>query len=335
MSAPADSDELILALPSKGRLFEQLSGHLADAGFAVQTDTGARGYTARLSGMAGVAVRLASAGEIPKLLRDGEVHLGVTGEDLLRELGPGFDRIILVKALGFGRADLVLACPAAWLDVETMADFATVARTHRARTGRRLRVATKYHTLARSFFTAQGFDDYRLIDSQGATEGAPAAGLAEAVIDITTSGATLAANHLRPLRDGVILRSQAYLAASQSAVWSAGQRARAGELLRVLEARQRAQSQRLLRVPVHKDAVAAVRAAMSAFHCRPAGVEETGLLALFCPAALATQAALALEPHAAGPIGVFSPDFVFENASPAMDRMESGLAAALGQVVRT
>ena len=208
------SEPLVLALPSKGRLKEQAEAWLADCGLGVRSVGGARGYAARIEGLNDVLVRFSSAADIAAALAGGDVHLGVSGEDLLREQGePGDVGLLLLAPLGFGRADLVVAAPQSWIDVETMADVDDVAHLYLARTGRRLRIATKYMLQTRAFFARHGIADYRLAESGGATEGAPAAGAAELVVDITTSGATLSANFLKPLSDGVILRSQAHLAA--------------------------------------------------------------------------------------------------------------------------
>src|SRR5260221_12178831 len=141
----------------------------------------------------------------------------------------------LLKGLGFGFADVVVAVSEAWIDVATMADLddicAAYAQTHR----RRLRVATKYARLTRSFFAQARISDYRIVPSAGATEGAPAAGTAEVIVDITTTGATLRDNGLKILDDGVILKSQAQLAASLSADWSAEARAACDALLTKLD----------------------------------------------------------------------------------------------------
>ena len=126
----------------------------------------------------------------------------------------------LLAPLGFGRADLVVAAPTSWLDVETMADVDDVAARMEVATGRKLRVATKYVRSTRRFFTEEGVGHYRIVESAGATEGAPAAGVADLVVDITTTGATLRANGLKILSDGVILRSQAHLVASLEADWT-------------------------------------------------------------------------------------------------------------------
>jgi ATP phosphoribosyltransferase len=226
------SQPLILALPSKGRLKEQCEEWLAREGRVLTTVGGGRGYSAVVDGLDGVSVQFLSAGAIAGALDDGEVHLGVTGEDLLRERGEHIDaRVALLKGLGFGKADVVVAAPQAWIDVATMADVDEVAHDYLARTGGRLRVATKYFVLTRAFFAAHGIVDYRIVASAGATEGAPAAGAAELVVDITTTGATLLANQLKILDDGVILKSQANLAASKAARWSKSNLSAAAGLL--------------------------------------------------------------------------------------------------------
>src|SRR5207244_8800388 len=117
--------------------------------------------------------------------------------------------LLLTDSLGSAYAKLVVAVPQAWIDVRTMADLDDVTTGFRAQHNRRMRVATKYINLTRSFFAAHGIVDYRIVESAGATEGAPATGTAEMIVDITTTGATLAANGLKVLDDGVMLRSQA------------------------------------------------------------------------------------------------------------------------------
>ena len=115
---------LILAIPSKGRLQEQVQRYFADAGLAVEQAAGTRGYRAGLAGMPEIDVRLLSASEIATSLLSGDIHLGITGEDLLRESAPTLDpAIAMLKPLGFGFADVVVAVPQAWIDVTTMADL--------------------------------------------------------------------------------------------------------------------------------------------------------------------------------------------------------------------
>lgn len=209
---------LTLGLPSKGRLQADTIAWFAERGLSIERGTDGREYAATASGVDGVEVVMLSAGEIPLALAAGRIHLGVTGEDLIRELIPDWPaRVHLAAPMGFGHADLVVAVPAFWVDVETLADLDAAAEAFRARHGHPLRIATKYHALARAFFQRHGVADYRLIDSQGATEAAPKNQTAEAIVDITSSGATLHANHLKILGDGLILRSQANLCLSRTA----------------------------------------------------------------------------------------------------------------------
>jgi ATP phosphoribosyltransferase len=223
---------LTIALPSKGRLKEACDAWFADAGLKLEQTAGARGYRAQFVGLPGVEVMLLSAGEIASSLLAGDVHLGITGEDLLREAAPELEgRMHLVAPMGFGFADVVVAVSQYWIDVSTMADLDDVCAAYAATHRRRLRVATKYAQLTRGFFAHAGIADYRIVPSAGATEGAPAAGTAEVIVDITTSGATLRANGLKVLDDGVMLKSQAQLAASLTADWDGPARTACEKLL--------------------------------------------------------------------------------------------------------
>nr|WIE91404.1 ATP phosphoribosyltransferase [Mesorhizobium sp. WSM4875] len=208
---------ITLAIPSKGRLKEQSLEVLAKAGLAVALPEDDRKYRARIDGLDNVEVAFLSASEIAGEIGQGAVDLGITGEDLLRENLAGWEaRAEIVARLGFGHADVVVAVPDIWLDVDTMADLDDVAADFRQRHGRRLRIATKYWRLTQQFFSLKhGIQVYRIVESLGATEGAPAAGLADVIVDITTTGSTLRANHLKVLGDGIILKSQACLVASR------------------------------------------------------------------------------------------------------------------------
>ncbi|MCV0395345.1 MAG: ATP phosphoribosyltransferase [Rhizobiaceae bacterium] len=208
---------LTLALPSKGRLKDAAMELLGKAGLPVLAPDDPRKYRARLEGREDVEVAFLSASEIAREIAAGNIDLGVTGEDLLRETIADLDaRASIVARLGFGRADVVVAVPDIWLDVDTMGDLDDVAAEFRHRHGRRLRIATKYWRLTQSFFTQRhGIQVYRIVESLGATEGTPAAGSADVIVDITTTGSTLRANHLKVLDDGIILRSEACLVASR------------------------------------------------------------------------------------------------------------------------
>lgn len=315
------SDRLVLALPSKGRLKDQVEAWLKDCGFAVRSAGGARGYRASLDGLADVEVQLLSAADIAVAVDQGEVHVGVTGEDLLREQGEGLQgRVMLLRALGFGRADLVVAAPRSWIDVDTMADLEEVGAAYLARTGGRMRVATKYTVQTRGFFAASGVYDYRIVESGGATEGAPAAGAAEVVVDITTTGATLAANNLKILSDGVILRSQAQLAASLRASWSLDSLAVLRYLLRVVEARARAQGQISLVWPADKTAEA--EQATEGFLSRGAIRRANGLL---LDSSDLFDTAAALAESGVGPVTAARPDYIFAADCQAADRLKAAI----------
>lgn len=212
---------LKLGVPSKGRLMEQCADWFAARGVTLRRNGAAREYSGAVEGVAGVDLVLVAAAEVPRELAAGRLHLGVTGTDLVREDLPDWAATVAeVAPMGFGHADLVLAVPDAWSDVETLDDLDAVAAQFRARHGFRLRIATKYHRLVREHLRAHGVADYRLIDSQGATEGTVRNHAAEAVADITSTGETLGANHLRILAGEPILRSQATLFASRSADWT-------------------------------------------------------------------------------------------------------------------
>ncbi|MDP9137069.1 MAG: ATP phosphoribosyltransferase [Pseudomonadota bacterium] len=206
------SEPLAIALPSKGRLREATEEIFARAGMAITRSGAERAYRGRLEGFDDVAVAFLSAPEIVRALREGAAHFGVTGEDLLRDAGSDGLPIDILAWLGFGFADVVVAVPECWFDVATMADLDEVSALFYQRHGRRLRVATKFLGLTRRFFADKGVAGYRIVESSGATEGAPASGAAEIIVDISTTGSTLRANGLKVLDDGVILRSEAVLA---------------------------------------------------------------------------------------------------------------------------
>lgn len=208
---------VVLALPSKGRLKEKSLEILGAAGFKVILPDDDRNYRARVEGVDDLDILFLSASEIARELGYGSVDLGVTGEDLIREtLAHADERVSIEVPLGFGHADVVVALPEVWRDVTTMADLDDVAADFRQRHGRRLRIATKYWRLTQQFFSQKhGIQVYRIVESLGATEGAPAAGSADMIVDITSTGSTLRANKLKVLEDGVILRSQACLVAAR------------------------------------------------------------------------------------------------------------------------
>jgi ATP phosphoribosyltransferase len=213
--------KLTLAIPSKGRLMEQTTELFARSGLTVNKVGHARGYRGEIEGLPNVDVAYVSSSEIADALKNGSVHLGITGEDLVRETIADADtRLKFLKKLGFGFADVVVAVPSWWIDVSTISDLEAASLPFRRVHGRWPRVATKYINITRRFFASKGFTDYRIVESLGATEGTCAAGTAELIVDITTTGETLRANGLRILDDGVILKSEANLFASGVAKWT-------------------------------------------------------------------------------------------------------------------
>ncbi len=215
---------LKIGVPSKGRLMDKTFDWFGARGVTMARTGNEREYSGAVDGIDGVELVLLSAGEIPRELAAGRIHLGVTGSDLVRDkLADWRAQVADWAAMGFGHADLVLAVPAAWIDVDTVDDLDAAAAAFRAAHGHRLRIATKYHRLVREFLTAQGVADYALVDSQGATEGTVKNLTAEAIADITSTGETLRANHLKVLSDGLIHQSQATLYAALAAPWGAGE----------------------------------------------------------------------------------------------------------------
>ncbi|WP_419909814.1 ATP phosphoribosyltransferase [Hoeflea sp.] len=206
-----------IAIPSKGRMKDDATNVFVRAGLKINPVGNDRSYRGVIDDMPDVEVAFLSASEIARELGSGGVDLGITGEDLVREdLSAADERVEICARLGFGNADVVVAVPEVWLDVDTMADLGDVASHFRSRHGRRLRIATKYWRLTQQFFSAQhGIQVYRIVESLGATEGAPASGQADIIVDITSTGSTLKANHLRILSDGVILESEACLVLSK------------------------------------------------------------------------------------------------------------------------
>ena len=223
---------ITLAVPSKGRLEELTRDWFAQHGLTITRPGGARSYLGAIEGLPEVTVRFFPASEIARELIRGNIDLGVTGRDLIHETSEaGPASVDFARDLNFGHADVVIAVPEAWIDVTHMHDLADVASDFRSRHGRWLRIATKYITITRQHFAKAGIAEYRIVESLGATEAAPASGVADIVVDITSTGSTLAANGLRVLEDGVMLKSEANLIVSRTADWSADRIALRDDLL--------------------------------------------------------------------------------------------------------
>jgi ATP phosphoribosyltransferase len=319
---------LIVAVPAKGRLQENAEAFFMRAGLPLIKPRGARDYRGAVAGLDDVEVAYLSASEITTQLAAGAVHLGVTGEDLVREMIPDADkRVVLIEGLGFGFANVVVAVPQAWIDVRTMADVDDVATAFRHHHDRKMRVATKYINLTREFFSSHGVIDYRIVESSGATEGAPAAGTAEMIVDITTSGATLAANGLKVVEDGTILRSQANLVAARNAAWGKAERDLARVILdRVAHRRARARSARYahdLRPAPTCWSKTPGRNLRSKRHS--AGHLRQGMLILHCAPDQVYALTNYLRENGAEAVAVADLDYVFSRDNPLYTKLEAGL----------
>jgi len=323
MSAP-----LIIAVPSKGRLQENTEAFFGRAGLQLVKPRGARDYRGAIADLPGVEVAYLSAGEIAHALAQGTVHLGITGEDLLRENITGMaKRVVMIEGLGFGFANVVVAVPQAWIDVRSMADLDDVATAFRVRHDRKMRVATKYVNLTRDFFSGLGIVDYRIVESSGATEGAPAAGSAELIVDITTTGSTLAANGLKIVDEGTILRSQASLVASRGAVWGDAEREIARRILDRLAAQARARAYREVRTrfPGCDEAMLTQAKERYGVVAPFGGPTSSGMLTLHCPPAAVYDLASFMRERGAESIVVAAIDYVFAPDNPLYAKLVAGL----------
>jgi ATP phosphoribosyltransferase len=322
------STSIVVGVPSKGRLMENAHAFFQRAGMSLVQPRGGRDYRGTIPEIEGVEVGYLSATEIAGNLAQGAIHLGVTGEDLVREMIPDADnRVLLVEGLGFGHANVVVAVPQAWIDVRTMRDLDDVATAFHARRGKRMRVATKYVNLTRGFFMQHGIVDYRIVESLGATEGAPATGAAELIVDITTTGSTLAANGLKAVDDGVILRSQANLVASLAAPWSAGARATARALLDRVAAERSAHTMREVRSRFKGADAEIVAEAKGRFGAETplGGPTSSGMLTLLCPPQRVHELAIFLREEGAETVMVASPEYVFARENPLYEALISRL----------
>jgi ATP phosphoribosyltransferase len=323
----------VIAVPAKGRLQQHAESFFAQAGLELLKPRGAREYRGSIADLADVEVAYVSAAETVELLGDGTVHLGLTGEDLIREYLVDPDRqVIFLDQLNFGHANVVVAVPQAWIDVHDMADLDDVASAFRIRHDRKMRVATKYVNLTRHFFASHGIVDYRIVESTGATEGAPAAGTAEFIVDITTSGATLAANGLRVIEDGVILRSQANLVASRKAQWGTAERETASRVLDRIAAQKAASAFREVRTRFARLDNAVLTEAKQLFGVEApfGGPTSSGMLTLHCPPKHVAGLARFLREAGAENVSVTRLDYVFSRANV----LHARLADALGETAQ-
>lgn len=310
------SDPLILAVPSKGRLQQAVMDFFNRAGLRFERPGGERDYRGHIRGVDGIEIAYLAASEIAREITAGKVHAGITGEDLIHEAVAEVDtKALTVTRLGFAHARVVVAVPRAWIDVDTMVDLDEVASSFRARHGRHLRVATKYVRLTRTFFARHDIADYRIVESLGATEGAPAAGAADAIVDITTTGSTLAANALKVIGDGEILASQAALFASRAAAWTDDTRRALRLLCDRLAAEARARTMREVRTD-HAVPAALMIELERKFGVHRPFIAASGVSVLHVPDDAVFAVVERLREAGADTVSVSQLDYVFTSNNP-------------------
>jgi ATP phosphoribosyltransferase len=332
----AHRQKLILALPSKGRLQEQCVGFLSSCGFDVRRVGNGREYVSRLLGVDEVEVIYLRPEEIPGRVEQGDAHAGITGEDLYREYAEGAPAsLLLMPRLGFGGARLVVAVPQSWVDVSTLSDLDEAAMLFHQRHGRSLRVATKFSRLTRGFFAESGIVEYSLVESSGATEGAPAADVADFVVDLTSTGTTLAENHLKEIAGGTVLHTEACLIASlRDALWSARAIGAFERLVEQIEARIRATSQLVLRFSIPaKSAAKSKQQLTEKYGCVVSSWNDSGdsasggraFFIAYCQRAQLYVVVKFLKSAGAADIIVDRGEFIFAGSSPAFDTFKQAL----------
>ncbi|MCC6156532.1 MAG: ATP phosphoribosyltransferase [Deltaproteobacteria bacterium] len=326
------SDRLTIALPSKGTLHEKTLDFLRSAGLRFRPSGPGRDYVGTLAGVDGVDVLLLRADEIPERLESGGAQIGITGEDLRLENGSDSGSTFrLIPDLGFGHARLVVAVPRVWIDVTTMHDLEEVSSIYRVRHGRPLRVATKFPRLTREFFLRHGVRDYVIVRSLGATEGAPASGAADLIVDLSSTGGTLTQNHLKELHDGTLVDSQAGLmVSSNSDHWNAARLASLARIVDLIESRMAAANELVLRAWAPRARARAIFDALNAgdLRCVPmtalpseadAQPDGTRELVWLCRRDVVQAAANTLRDEGCTGVVATAADFVFR---PDLDRLD-------------
>ena len=207
---------ITIGIPSKGRLRKDVLNLFIKKKLKLISERGKRDLIGSIKNKPYIKILYLHAREIIERLGDGSLDIGFSGFDLLKESEIiTQNKINVIKKLNFGKANLVVAIPDPWIDVQTIADLEEIAFEFKDKKKKRLRVATKYPNLTRDFLFSKGVTQFKLIDSLGATEAYPFTGSSELISDVTQTGLTLKANNLRELRDGIILKSQACIFVSK------------------------------------------------------------------------------------------------------------------------
>lgn len=331
------SNDIVFAIPSKGSLYEGTLEFLSDAGLPVKYGS-QRQYTARLGGIEGISVLFQRAEEVPAKVATGAADIGLTGEDLFREQALHSDKLLLVmRALGYGQARLVVAVPAMWIDVSSMEDLAEVAMAFRLKHGRTLRMATKFPNLAREFLASHGIVDYAIVESLGATESAPSSGAADLVIDLTSSGKTLVDNHLKTIKDGTVISSQACLIGNKSiATLDETQLERLETFLDIIESHLRGKDTFNLQTVVSRSKLSdlnrstqqwrfAYSLSTESFAAGESAVDSAVVIRMTCPRSNLHQLIRRLRQCGAEEIIVTRPEYVFQAQSESFQQLRRAL----------
>ena len=206
-----------IGIPSKGRLKSNVEKFFKTNSLDLIKNGLEREYVLNFQNRTDIQPVLMNASDIPVEIRKGNIDLGITGKDLLYEKVTDWSKTIIeIRQLNFGFANLVIALPRFWVDVNNLDDLDDVAHFYRKKSSKRLKIATKYQNLVREFFVTKELVDYQIVESQGATEGAIKNGLADVIADITSTGETLKQNNLKLLNDGLILKSAATIFANKN-----------------------------------------------------------------------------------------------------------------------
>ena len=209
-------DTINIGIPSKGRLKKDVLKIFKRKKLKLISERGERDLVGSIKNKKNLKILYLHAREIIERLGDNTLDLGFSGLDLFKESEINIQKKInVIKKYDFGKANLVIAIPDPWIDVQTVADLEEIAFEFRDIKRKRLRVATKYPNLTRKFLFSKGVTQFQIVESLGATEVYPFTGSANLITDISSSGKTIKSNNLRILKDGEILKSQACIFSSK------------------------------------------------------------------------------------------------------------------------
>ncbi|MDE2777244.1 MAG: ATP phosphoribosyltransferase [Chloroflexota bacterium] len=281
MTDLSSAENLIVALPSKGRLGEAADKFFGRAGLNI-VKPNRRQYTATIPSLPAAAVVLQRPRDIVSKVADGLADIGVTGLDNVLEYGEDHADIMVIDRLGFGRCELLLAVPDSWIDVASIADLADLSLRSQAR-GAQLRIATKYSNLVKSYMYQKGISHFLLVHAEGAMEAAPRMGYADLIADLSETGTTLRENQLRPIDGGTIIASEAVLIANRRTMRQSSKKLETlREMLELIEAHRRARQYVSLRANIAGETIAEVQGRILA---NPAlsGTKGPGVVAVASP----------------------------------------------------